>query len=422
VRRIALLLVLASACTAQTRRLTLEQAEALALQQQPRIQAARAQAEAARELPIEARSAMLPLTSIDLSGAGSLENSRIGAGALTNPLVYSRVAGGMSVSQLLTDFGRTSRLTASARYASDAQQSQADVERARVLIDVDTAFFSVLRAEAVLKVADETVAARQVLVEQVRALAASKLKSRLDVSFAEVSLDEARLLATNARNDLDSARARLSAALGATDLEPVEPVEDPNVPTLPPNMQDLVAQGLKARPEIAQLRAEVASAQSYAAAERALKYPAVHAVATSGLMPAGALPLNSHWAVAGLLIEIPVLNGHLFSARQREAEQKALAAQARLRTLETDIANTVRLAFLDASNARDRIAVTTRLQDQAGLALDLAQSRYQLGLGSIVELTQAQLSKTAAEIAVVTARYDYQARRAALDYEIGAKR
>ena len=58
--------------------------------------------------------------------------------------------------------------------------------------------------------------------------------------------------------------------------------------------------------------------------------------------------------------------------------------------------------------------------DQATQALDLAQSRYDLGLSSIVELSQAQLNKTSAEIASAGAKYDYQFQRAVLDYQIGA--
>jgi outer membrane protein len=60
--------------------------------------------------------------------------------------------------------------------------------------------------------------------------------------------------------------------------------------------------------------------------------------------------------------------------------------------------------------------------DQATQALDLAQTRYDLGLSSIVELSQAQLNKTSAEIASASAKYDYQLQRAVLDYQIGALR
>jgi outer membrane protein len=61
----------------------------------------------------------------------------------------------------------------------------------------------------------------------------------------------------------------------------------------------------------------------------------------------------------------------------------------------------------------------TQLLAAASDAADLAQTRFDIGLGSIVELTQAQLSKTRAQIAVATARYDYQLRTAVLKYQTG---
>ena len=82
----------------------------------------------------------------------------------------------------------------------------------------------------------------------------------------------------------------------------------------------------------------------------------------------------------------------------------------------------MRVAYLNAVTAYQRVGLTAQLLDQARLALDLSQSRYQIGLGSIVELSQAQLNATSAEIASVSAKYDYQAQRALLDYATGTNR
>jgi outer membrane protein len=77
---------------------------------------------------------------------------------------------------------------------------------------------------------------------------------------------------------------------------------------------------------------------------------------------------------------------------------------------------------LNATAAYDRLALTKQLLDQAQLALDLSQERYNIGLGSIVELSQAQLNLTSAQIATVTARYDYQTQRVITDFQTGALR
>ena len=79
----------------------------------------------------------------------------------------------------------------------------------------------------------------------------------------------------------------------------------------------------------------------------------------------------------------------------------------------------VRVAYLNATTAYDRMALTKQLLQQAQLSLDLAQTRYDLGLGSIVELSTAQLNLTSATIADTSARYDYQTQRAILSRQTG---
>jgi outer membrane protein len=80
----------------------------------------------------------------------------------------------------------------------------------------------------------------------------------------------------------------------------------------------------------------------------------------------------------------------------------------------------VQLAWLDAQTAYQRLDLTNQLLTQATDALDLAQQRYNLGLSSIVELTQAQLNQTRAQIEQATARYDYQTRGATLRFQVGS--
>ncbi|HLH42898.1 MAG TPA: TolC family protein, partial [Bryobacteraceae bacterium] len=118
----------------------------------------------------------------------------------------------------------------------------------------------------------------------------------------------------------------------------------------------------------------------------------------------------------------PVFNGHLFSARKEAALQHALEADQRLRDEQEAISRDVRVAWANANDAYQRIDLTAQFLRQASLGIDLAQGRYNLGLASIVELTQAQLSLTQAEIENLTAKYDYQTQYAVLQYTLGALR
>jgi len=117
-----------------------------------------------------------------------------------------------------------------------------------------------------------------------------------------------------------------------------------------------------------------------------------------------------------------VLNGGLFRARRTEAELRAQSAAQAVLDLQNRVARDVRVAWLAAETAFQRLALTEQVLEQARLAEDFAQRRYDLGLSSIIELSQAQLNLTSAQIDGTTAKYDYQAQRSALQFAIGALR
>ena len=124
----------------------------------------------------------------------------------------------------------------------------------------------------------------------------------------------------------------------------------------------------------------------------------------------------------GVNVSIPIFNGGLFKARHAEAELRARAAAQNITAQENLVIRDVRTAWLAATTAYDRLGLTQQLLDQAKLALDLAQSRYNLGLSSIVELSQAQLNLTSAQISSAVARYDYQSQAAMVAFQTGTLR
>jgi len=119
-------------------------------------------------------------------------------------------------------------------------------------------------------------------------------------------------------------------------------------------------------------------------------------------------------------MDIPVFNGFLYSAQAKEASIRAKAASEQTRDLRDRIARDVRTAWLSANTAYQRVAVTAELLREANLALQLAQTRYQLGLSSIVELSQAQFQQTDAAIGNANAQYQYRLTLATVNYETGA--
>jgi outer membrane protein len=417
---VAVLSAPTSAQTAQT--LTLHDAEQIAIHNHPQIQAAIDLASAAKSQVTEARSAYYPMVYGSLTGVDAENNSRIAAGALNNPIIYDRYANGLTVSQLLTDFGRTHQLVKSSDLHAQAQEENVVTSRAGVLLEVDQAYYGVLKAQSELTVAQEAVRERQLISEQITELQKNKLRSGLDVSFANVNLAQARLLLIQAQNDLESSFARLTAALGYSDQRNFQLTEDPVPPAPTANLSDVIRQALRDRPELISQRFDVSSAQSYATAERDLKLPTISALGAAGLTPENEAPLAPRYAAAGFNVNIPIFNGHLFGALHSEANSRAQAENQFLRNMQDQIVRDVQSAWLNAKSAFQRLSVTQQLLDEANQALDLAQERYKLGLSSIVELSQAQLNQTQAQIEQASSKYDYEAQISMLNYQLGALR
>jgi outer membrane protein len=358
----------------------------------------------------------------NITGVDSEPNSRITAGGLNNPIIYDRAAVGASVTQLITDFGRTSNLASSAHLAAKAQDQNALATEEQIRLATDQAFYSALQAHSVTQVAQQTLNARQAVADQIEALFNSKLKSQLDLSFANVNLSQAKLLLLDARNNENASRAALSAVLGFANLKNYQLVED-TTPLVAPteNVDDLISQAFAQRPELLALGFEYQSAQKFQAAERDLLLPSIRAAGAIGDTPVRNPVLSNWYGAVGVNIDIPIFNGFLYSAKAREASLRAEAANEGVRDMRDRIARDVRTSWLNAGTAYSRLSVTQELLDQSNLALDLAQTRYKLGLSSIVELSQAQLQQTQAEIGNAQASYDYRLALAVLRYETGVR-
>jgi outer membrane protein len=271
------------------------------------------------------------------------------------------------------------------------------------------------------------VAARQTVSDQVTTMYNNKLKSEVDVAFANVELSRAKLMQLQAQDQVEEAFAELTRALGSQDAATYRLAEEPLPPSPPLKPEDLVQQALSARPELASLKMSRDAAYKFERAERDLSLPNASFVGVGGYMPyidQITLPrvIPREYEGAAVNLQIPVLNGGLFKARREEAHNRAMEADQKLRNEAEAVARDVRTAWASASVAYQRLDVTAELVREATLARELAQHRYQLGLSTIVELTQALLNLTTAEVENVNAKYDYQTQFAALQYATGALR
>ena len=183
-------------------KITLDQAESIAFRQAPVLGRAYFNTQAAQQVIREARSGLFPQVVGEVVAVGtSGTNIRVGAsGGLNNPTILNRQSNGINISQLIFDFGRTLNLTAAAKFQALSQAQQEELVKAQVLLQVDRSYFDVLKAQALLRVANETVSSRQVAYDEIAALAKSKLKSDLDQTYARANLEQANQLVLQATN------------------------------------------------------------------------------------------------------------------------------------------------------------------------------------------------------------------------------
>ncbi len=404
--------------------LTRQQAEQLALKNNPRISVAALLALAQKQVVRETRSALLPTLNGNLTGVDAEEASRVSAGSLDASRLLYRVGAGVDLTQLITDFGRTPNLVASSSFQAKASEQRSEATREDIVLAADLAFYNALEAQATLQVAKSTVQARQAVGDQVNALTASKLKSTLDQSFAQVNLSQAKLLDLDSQNQFDAAMANLNEVLGTAGNQQYQLVDDPS-PPLPvaPSADAVIALALQQRPDLLALQLDHDADVRFSRAQHEQLLPTISGLGVVGITPVGpsAYFTPDWYGAAGVNVAIPIFNGFKFHAQATEADLRAKASDEQSRVLINRIVRDVRTAWLRANTAQQRMSVTAELLREANTALDLADTRYRLGLSSIVELSQAQLQQTQAQIAEANARFDYEADLAALRFQSGSQ-
>lgn len=404
-------------------RLTVSEAEQMAIKNNPRISVSHLLALAEHQVVRENRSALLPTAAASLTAVDAENASRISAGSLTASRLFEHAGAGGNFSQLLTDFGRTNNLIASAKLQEKAQNANAIATQQDILIATDQAFYNALQAQALYQVAKQNVDTRQTTDTQVGQLTKNKIKSTLDLSFANVNLSQAKLLLLDAQNNLNATMAALDAVLGLDHEVQYSLVDEtPNTQAPPPDVDQLVQDGLQQRPDLQSLTLTQQAAVKYSHAERDQMLPSITAAGTLGTVPIRPAQyyINNWWGGIGVNVNIPVFNGFLYTSQAKEATLRAQADREQTRDLRDRIVRDIHTAWLSANTAFQRLAVTQDMLNQANMSLKLAQTRYQMGLSSIVELSQAQYQQTDAAIGNTDAQYQYKLALAALNYQIGA--
>jgi len=367
-------------------RLTRTQAEELAIRSNPRVSVGRLLALAQHQIYRETRAAELPTLNGDITAVDASEGSRIGAGGLNASRVLEHAGGGVTLTQLITDFGRTTNLVSSSKLEEKAQNANALATTEDIVLATDQAFYNALQAQALLKVAQQTVDTRQAVENQVNELTKRSLKSTLDLAFAQVNLSQAKLLLLDAQNNVESTIAALTAVLGFDKQLQYELTEEnATPPPPPPDIDVLLNLAMKQRPDLQALTYNQQAAEKFRRAQRDLLLPSINALGIVGGTPVrpdcidGCFPnyfISSWYGAVGVNVSVPIFNGFLFTAQSSEASFRAKVAAENTRDLRDRIVRDVRTVWLASNTAFQRVGVAAELAKEADLGLSLAHSRY----------------------------------------------
>ncbi|MEX5213968.1 MAG: TolC family protein [Nitrospiraceae bacterium] len=403
--------------------LALRQAVELGLKQHPAVLEAQAQVNAADARIKQTQSLYYPQVYADantVAGAGRNNPRFMISGGLLQEN-QSTFAGGLLANQRIYDFGFTQNMVESSKLAAEAQGQDLRARRSLITLTVQRAYFNSLKRQRLVQVAEETVRERGTITGQIAALHRQQLKSKLDLNLAQVELTNAESQLVRARNDLKASFVELNRAMGIQGLDDYVledlPVAIHELPPLPSLLE-----GSQAHPELRRAKEFTASAEAKLVATKRQYLPTISAFASGGAFE----PFDTRqgqqtggWWTAGALVSMPLFTGFLIENQVREAGAQQAAAQAASANIEQALSQQVTTSYLETLTIAQQIRLAEEQVRTAKEALQLSQQRYKLGLGTVVEVTQAQVAVATAKTRLAESQYDYVISQATLAYAAG---
>lgn len=422
--------LLPSSARAESRVLTLDEALGLAATNQPQLRQARANTQAAQARHDGALAPLLPQISGNANYQRSTSNYAARPGSVPtdiNTTGNSQWATsnffnfGLSANQLIWDFQSVDRYKAAGRSA-EAQALSEDATRLQAELGVRSAYFTAQAQRALVEVAQSTLDNQEKHLAQVEGFVRIGSRPEIDLAQARADRANAKVQLVNAQNAYDLARAQLNQAMGVSgpaDFEVTRETLAP-VPNEDARTEELVSEAVSTRPE---LRVYQKQLQAQELTLRATKGGYLPSLSTGlSFSDAGREIDNMAWNLGGSVS----LSWNLFSGgatraavREQNANLAALDAQREGELLQVRVE--VEQARLAVKAGKETLAAAGEALLAADDRLRLAEGRYRTGVGSILELSDAQLAQTSAAAQQVQSEYTLSTARAQLLHAIGRK-
>jgi outer membrane protein TolC len=405
-----LVLVVISSLAAQQRAvvldaLTLEGAVQLALEHHSSLKAAEASIRSSEASLTQSRANYFPTLTASATG------TRTEGAFVFNPdfppreQAYNNYSTGLQIQQTIYDFGKTSQRVSANFQFVEASTLDYQSTRSAVIANVQLAYFSLVQAQRLIQVNEETVAQAAEHLTQAKAFYAVGRRPQFDVTRSEVDLANANVNLIRARNQVRLAKVQLENAMGVHPTTRYSIADSFTITPFTMSLDSAKAIAFERRQELRAARARLEANQSLVSATWSQHLPTLSANGTytwSGFN----FPLYSRWN-AGITLSLPLFQGFSVVAQVQQAQANADVVRANIDVLTETILLEVEQNFLGLKEAEERIGATTKLVEQAGENLKIAEGRYNSGVGSAIEITDAQVALSNARITNIQTLFDY---------------
>jgi outer membrane protein len=407
------------------REVSLEEAIAIALENQPSIRVRLAEYAAARYRVDQAVAPLFPQLGFSAGVFRSRDHLSVSPPSVTSRsgTTYTTAANaGFSLEQRIFDFGKTGAATEAARSRAEFSREVVEVERDAIVLAVKEAYFNLLFNKRLVLVTEAALDRANLNLRSARGFFDVGTRPKSDVTRAEVDVANARVDLIRAVNAVNLSRVALNTAMGIAINTPTEVRDILVYEQFPVDRDALVSEALRRRAEYRQARFNTEAAD--ADVRRAFRdfFPELFGVGTHGIARSDArTDVRSDSWEAGIELRWSIFDGGAKIARQQEAKALLEAVQASVRTLELSIWQEVEQAHIGLVEAEERIGAAQKAVESAQENFRLSQGRFDAGVGTIIELTDAQLALTQAEANEALALRDFRIAIARLERALGRR-
>jgi outer membrane protein len=419
----------------QTRVLTLDDAVKTATQKQPQMRQAQANTDAARARADEARSGLLPQvnataqyqrTTSNLAPQPGINTTGTSMGPMRTATwdTFNFWSLGANATQLLWDFNQTADRWRAAKSTADAQFDSEQYTTTQVVLNVRTAYFNARAQKALVQVARETLTNQDKHLQQIQGFVQVGTRPEIDLAQAKTDRANAQVQVITADNGYETAKAQLNQAMGVegpTDYdvadEQLGPVEGEDQPIGP-----LVDEAVKARPDLVALEKQIRAQELTVSSVRGAYLPTftVGTAFTDRSAELSTLDNGWNWN-ASVALSWPIFQGLLTKSQVRENEALLTSLEAQRDLARQQVRLEVDQARLAVRAAKAAVLAAAEALANAQVRLRLAEGRYQTGVGSVIELGDAQVALTQAAAQKVQADYNVSTARAQLLKALGRR-